>query len=85
MSYELKPKGGTIFKNAKKTEAKHPDYRGEIMTPKGEKLSISLWVKDGTKGKYFSASVDVPYVNQEAKNTPAPIVNSNNNDMDLPF
>ena len=85
MAFEMKPKGGTIFKNDKKTQPNHPDYRGEIMTPTGEKLSISLWVKDGTKGKYFSASVDVPYVKQEAKpTTPAPIVNSDD-DSGLPF
>lgn len=62
MAYEMKDGFGNIFKNNKKTEPKHPDYQGEFKTPSGEHLDISLWVKDGNKGKFFSASIQAHYV-----------------------
>lgn len=69
MAYEMKNGFGNIFKNKNKTELKHPEYRGEFLTPSGEHLDISLWVKDGEKGKYFSASIQPHYVktNNEVK------------------
>lgn len=65
MAYELKPGQGTIFKNSKKEKETQPDYKGEIKTPSGELLEIALWVKEGKKGKFFSASVKPPYVKEE--------------------
>lgn len=58
MAYELKPGQGSIFKNDKKTEEKHPDYKGTIMTPDGVECWVSMWVKrpDG-KTPFFSVSV----------------------------
>lgn len=57
MAYEHKDMSGTIFKNRHKSEGdKRPDYRGEIMV-RGELLEIALWIKDGAKGKFFSAKV----------------------------
>jgi uncharacterized protein (DUF736 family) len=52
---------GAIFKNDKKTEEKHPDYRGTINVDGNDK-QISLWVKTSKDGKkYFSASISEPY------------------------
>jgi hypothetical protein len=65
MAYELKPGQGTIFKNSKKEKENQPEYKGEIMTPSGEKLEIALWVKEGQKGKFFSAAIKPPYVKDE--------------------
>lgn len=65
MAYELKPGQGTIFKNSKKEKETQPDYRGEIITPSGEKLEIALWVKEGKKGKFFSAAIKEPYKKEE--------------------
>ena len=69
---------GSIFKNDHKTKDTHPEYRGKIKTPSGEELEISLWVKEGAKGKFFSASIQPPYVKEEQPNDDRP-------DSDLPF
>ena len=81
MAYELKPGQGTIFKNSKKEKETHPEYKGEIMTPSGEKLEIALWVKEGKKGKFFSAAIKPPYKKDETNNEPVEITPDSN----LPF
>lgn len=85
MAYEQKPGTGSIFKNEKKAD-NHPDYRGSIITPSGEKLDLSLWLKTSQKGvKYFSVSVQPPYnkeqTNQVKKGPETPL----DNVEDLPF
>lgn len=59
MSYEQKPNTGSIFKNDRKEKENQPDYRGTINV-NGKDWSIALWVKDGKKGKFFSASISEP-------------------------
>lgn len=60
MSFQHKDMSGTIFKNKFKKDGDNtPDYRGEVMV-RGELLEIALWVKDGAKGKFFSAKVQEP-------------------------
>lgn len=85
MAYEEKPGTGAIFKNNKLKDT-HPEYRGSIITPSGEKLDVSLWVKESKAGtKYFSAAIQEPYKKQEpaaaqyASEPPA------NDSDDLPF
>jgi len=82
MAYELKPGQGSIFKNDKKTEEKHPDYKGTIMTPDGIECWVSMWVKR-TEGKAPFFSVSVQKKDQQASlpvdATPAEPVD------DLPF
>lgn len=80
--YELKPGQGTIFKNSKKTKDSQPEYRGEIVTPEGYKYEISLWVKKGTNGSFFSCSIKEPYVKPEKTNEPE---NNTPEPDDLPF
>lgn len=85
MAYELKNGQGTIFKNTRKEKETQPEYRGEIKTPNGELFEISLWVKDGQKGKYFSAAVKEPY-NKPVDNNPSPTPPIPESDVDdLPF
>ena len=57
---ELKQNAGVIFKNDRKQRDSHPDYKGEIDV-NGERFEIALWVKEGKKGKFFSASISEPY------------------------
>jgi hypothetical protein len=61
MSYQQKPNSGAIFKNDKKKKETQPDYSGTINV-EGKDWQISLWVKDGKSGKFFSASIKEPYV-----------------------
>jgi hypothetical protein len=54
-NYETKPNTGNIFKNEKKGDnEKAPDYKG-LVNIEGKELEVALWVKEGKKGKYFSA------------------------------
>ena len=79
---ELKQNKGVIFKNAKKTSDKHPDYRGEIDV-NGQRWEISLWVNESKEGKkYFSASISEPYVKNEAPVIPPKIEDQGD---DMPF
>ena len=61
MSYQQKENAGIIFKNDRKEKETHPDYTGTINVA-GKDWQISLWVKEGKKGKFFSASIKEPYV-----------------------
>lgn len=66
MAYEEKAGTGAIFKNNKLKDT-HPDYRGSIITPSGEKLDVSLWVKEAKSGtKYFFVSVQEPFKKESA-------------------
>jgi len=65
-NYQHKPNTGTIFKNDNKEKETQPDYRGSINVD-GKDFDISLWVKDGKNGKFFSASIKEPYVKKDEK------------------
>ena len=61
MAYEMKDNSGSIFKNDKKENEIHPDYRGKMMVD-GKEKSVSLWVRESKSGvKYFSMSIQEPY------------------------
>ena len=73
---------GAIFKNEKKTEQKHPDYRGKINC-NGKDMDIALWLKESQKGvKYFSVSLTEPYQPAEQSK---PVISNTEEDDDLPF
>lgn len=49
----------TIFKNDKGDNPKRPDYRGELKTPGGEQLQVSLWLREAKSGtKYLSGQIE---------------------------
>jgi hypothetical protein len=58
MAYEKRPNSGTLGKNQRKTEDKHPEYAGEINVD-GRDYWLSGWVKTNgqTGDKFFSLSV----------------------------
>lgn len=61
MESKNKFNSGVIFKNAKKTNEKQPDYKGPVNV-NGVEMEISLWFKESQKGtKYFSASFQEPF------------------------
>ena len=53
-----------IFKNNKKTAETHPEYTGTINV-EGKEYSISLWIKEGKAGKFFSGSISEPFKKME--------------------
>jgi uncharacterized protein (DUF736 family) len=63
MSYD-NTNSAVIFKNNKKENEKHPDYRGTINVD-GRELEISLWIKEGKAGKFFSGKISEPYKKME--------------------
>jgi hypothetical protein len=53
MAYETRDLTGTHFKNDRKEKDSHPGYTGTAII-NGEEFWISAWVKEGSKGKFFS-------------------------------
>jgi hypothetical protein len=53
-----------IFKNNKKEKDTHPDYTGSINV-EGKEYSVSLWIKEGKAGKFFSGKIQEPFKKME--------------------
>ena len=52
---------GVLFKNNRKENEKHPDYRGTINV-EGHEYEISAWIKTSAKDtKFISLSIKEPY------------------------
>ena len=47
---------GVLFKNDRKEQQNHPDYKGSVNV-NGHEFWLSAWIKDGQKGKFMSLSV----------------------------
>ena len=75
---------GTLFKNTKKEEDRHPDYNGSINV-EGTEYWLNAWIKESKKDgtKFFSLSV------KEKQDSPrqssAPTRKNKLEDSDLPF
>jgi hypothetical protein len=59
MAYETKPGDVSIFKNNTENP-KAPQYTGTCIAEDGTTYRISLWVKEGAKGKFFSGRMETP-------------------------
>ena len=70
--YQQKNGQGAAFpKN--KTNDRQPDYQGEILSPSGEKMEISIWKKVSAKGnEYLSIAVKEPFVATPAADNDLP-------------
>ena len=89
MAYEMREGDVSIFKNDNAT-GKQPQYRGTALI-NGEKYKLSLWVKDGKKGKFFSGKIE-PDNYTQGLNRGVPEIdrsraddNSHENGSGLPF
>lgn len=73
MPYEQKPGDIIIFKNTPKDgQQLHPNapqYNGNGLDLNGNPIRISLWVKDGARGKFMAGSIAPPYKAQGGKQT----------------
>lgn len=47
---------GVLFKNDRKEQDNHPDYKGSINVD-GTEFWLSAWIKEGQKGKFMSLSI----------------------------
>ena len=65
MAYEQKNNSGSLFKNDRKTQLNHPDYKGSAFVG-GKDMWVSAWVKESNGGKKFMSLSFTPKVQQEA-------------------
>jgi hypothetical protein len=71
---------GVLFKNDKKENEKHPDYKGNIMVD-GNEYWLSAWIKEGKMGKFMGLAVS-PRDAQPPASKPLP---KNLDDDSIPF
>lgn len=57
---------GVLFKNDRKENDKHPDYKGQCEID-GAEYWLSAWIKMGAKGKFMSLSFTAK---EQPKNPP---------------
>jgi len=95
MSFVPKVNTGSLWKNDKKTEDKHPDYRGDAvldkamlqeLIAKGEDpvtISVSLWKNKTKAGQpYLGVSFQKPFVSDKK---PVQKQIEDEDDDDIPF
>lgn len=89
MAYQQKPGDIAIFREKDKKSERGPDWRGTLLTPDGEALSVAMWIKnDGM----LTGKVEVPRQRQEeqavaAQNESRRLPESFGDDLDdsIPF
>jgi len=77
---EKRDNSGVLFKNDKKENEKHPDYKGNIMVD-GNEYWLSAWIKEGKMGKFMGLAVSP----RDAQPPASKPVASNLKDDDIPF
>jgi len=77
MAFEKRGGSGSLFKNDKTKSDKSPGYTGYILI-NGIEYTLSAWLKEGSKGKFFSLSVQPKQAKQDDYTPPA-------EGQDLPF
>jgi hypothetical protein len=80
---EVRDNSGVIFRNDKKVNDTHPDYKGSIMVA-GVEYWISGWIKDGKSGKFMGLAV----MKKDESRVPVKSNTSNSvadMDSDIPF
>jgi len=75
--FQHKELSGSLFKNDRKEQANHPNYRGDCLIG-GQQYWVSGWIKDGARGKWMSLA----FTAKEAKTSRAPAPDF---DEDVPF
>ena len=79
MAFEQRELSGSMFKNDKKTQPNHPDYRGDCKV-EGKLYWMSGWIKETKAGAKF-LSVSLTLKDEVARPTTLPTFD----DDDMPF
>ena len=81
MAYEIRELSGSLFKNEKKTEEKHPQMQGSCLI-EGVEYWVSAWTKEGAKGRWQSLA----FKRKDSKPADKPAPTSiEQMDDDIPF
>ena len=80
MAYQIRELSGSLFKNEKKTEEKHPQMQGSCLID-GVEYWVSAWTKDAPLGRWQSLAFKRKNAKQDAKPAPASI----DDDDSIPF
>lgn len=83
MAFEKRDNSGTLGRNDKKTESKHPDHKGQA-TVGGVDYWVSAWIKEGANGRFFSLS----FTPKDARPSSAPVSDEERKgveDDEIPF
>ena len=72
MAFEQRELNGSMFKNDKKTQPNHPDYRGDVKV-EGKLYWMSGWIKETKDGaKFLSISLTLKDDNPVTRPTTLP-------------
>jgi hypothetical protein len=66
MAYEPRAGSLSLFKNDRKEQPNHPDYKGDGLDLDGRPVWVSAWVKEGAKGKFFSIALKAKEARQDS-------------------
>lgn len=75
---------GVLFKNDRKEQDNHPDYKGSLNVG-GVEFWLSAWIKQGEKGKFMSLSVKPKEQKQAEPQRRQPPPRRGRPDDDQPF
>ena len=81
---KFKDNTGVLFKNDKKLNDNHPDYKGSI-TVGGVEYWISSWIKQGKNGKVMGLAVTPKEATAPTKSSPKGHSMDDLEDSDMPF
>jgi hypothetical protein len=84
MAYEKRDGSGSLFKNDRKEQPNHADYRGDILID-GQEYWLSAWIKEGKNGKFMSLAAKPKEARQEQQEKPKSGGGIMDLESDIPF
>ena len=80
---EKRDNTGVLFKNDRKEEPKHPDYKGSLIVG-GQEYWLSAWIKEGKSGKFMGLALSPKEV-QEKPSERSKSSGFDDMESDIPF